>query len=93
MKKLIEINNKMLTVVTGGCYCYCYQNPPNMARPTIMIGEVTNEEKCRNDCNTNSLYLGYSECKSELPKLWIPGPPSKETLEIIAMLHKGYGWM
>ena len=94
MNKIIEINNETITAVAGGCYCYCYRAPISSVNPTIMIGEFASGEECRVICNSAlNLYLGYSECKSELPTFWIPDQLSDKQLTIIAVLHKSYGWV
>ncbi len=71
MNKIIEINDWELADVAGGCYCYCSRKPFDMAKPTIMIGEVADENTCRSKCREHS---GFHKCASELPKPWVSRP-------------------
>ena len=88
MKKLIEINNETLTVVAGGCYCYCGRKPLSMVEPTIMIGKMENEEACLVACKTHPSSLGYVECKSTFPKPWESKPLVIDSSRFVSNMQK-----
>ena len=80
MKKIIQVNDVILTVVAGGCWCACLSKPFSFTNPTVQLGEALGEEDCYSKCYNKGLV--YNTCGANPPRRWEPTSEFIKRLEV-----------
>ena len=62
-----RINEQMLDLITGGCYCYCKRQPIVPVDEIEYLGIFKNQKKCPHFCG-NELYLDCYDYKQSIDK-------------------------